>query len=146
MDHPDTDNVYRLVIEEDKWYYLSDEQDTGICTGVTINNNYTDDAIIIRPAKASEIPKPKEKTLEERIQEKWPDKEVVMLDDGTDILLFSYAGSCANRPHIEAQSMKGYCGYVYYAEGKVPEMHRDEKPISEACNHPVAVLFRRDNK
>ena len=64
--------------------------------------------------------KPKEKTLEERIQEKWPDKEVVMLEWGKvpsfdrDLLQM-----CGHINHAAAQSMRGFSGYVYLSAGEI---------------------------
>jgi hypothetical protein len=89
-----------------------------------------------------DIPKP-EKTLEEEIQEKWPDKEVVMFEweDATQFyrekLMIKDNGHL--RRHTDAQSMRGFAGYIYkdgcdFMRRSVPIWPVDYK-------QPIAALF-----
>jgi hypothetical protein len=140
------DCVYRLVIEPEKWYFL--ELNRGgnevIIGSNLLKDDYSGIHPTVRPCKPDEIPKP-EKTLEDRIKDEYSDFDVVMcyqsglfwsieLDDD---LLHS---SDRIQPHINAQSMKGFAGYIFDdADG----FERDERPIGPDYIHPVAVLFTR---
>lgn len=137
------DNVYRLVIEPDKWYAMERECDHDHNVSILKGSNISevDHCYMIRPAKPKEIPTP-EKTLEQKIQDKWPDKDVVMLKWSGDSLCIYDSHTLKPFPHITAQSMKGFAGYIYYKEGKKPELHRDESP-AQNYRQPIAVLFKR---
>ena len=78
----------------------------------------------------------KEPTLLERIEEKWPDKEVVMLEWGSDSL------KIGNWGHYHAQSMKGFVGYVYDIEGLFTKVSPTFRGTNNT-NFPVAVLFNK---
>ena len=98
------------------------------------NNNYR-----IKPEE------PKEPTLLERIEEKWGDKEVIMLEwdehcDDVYMLIMKYK-EC-HWKHIEAQSMKGFYKYVYLTDEDV--LACNSTPISEYAEwETVAVLFNK---
>lgn len=146
---------YRLVIEDDKWYYWhgvcisrSDGSywDDGVCKGSEVTN--IGRCSELRPAKESEIPVSKEKTLEEKIEEKWPDKEVVMLDFGNTGILEIQSGPKESNAHIVAQSMKGFYNYVY----QLPQgdsFFLDAKAVyrwdANTTLQPLVALFE-DNK
>lgn len=133
------ERIYRLVIEDDKWYtgFINGELVT--CLGSCFDGLNPE---ILRPAKPDEIPQ-QEKTLEQKIQEKWYGKEVVMLEPENGMLrIVKTVGACEyDSPHVFAQSMKGFYKYVYDLGG---ELIADRKPTGDAGNktiHPVAVLF-----
>jgi len=157
------DNVYRLVVEEDKWYAL-----------VTVNNDLhfekgalllaaQDDGVValyeystLRPAKPSEIPKP-EPTLEDRVKAEYPDYEVVVLEfdepdiDGVSLLCVMHNRSAIS--HVLAQSMRGFSGYVYERNDddsfSVYPWAVDcmDKNIGDSIyTHPIAALFTKATK
>ncbi len=88
--------------------------------------------------------KPKKPTLLECIEEKWPDKDVSLLrwtkiPDCEDEFLKFEGGDL----HTEAQSMKGFAGYVYDAEDG-PLLGIRYGPICVITgNPPIAVLFNK---
>jgi len=140
--------VYRLVIEDDKWYTCVSEDAVETIKGSEFSN--PDKAICLRPARKDEIPK-SEKTLQERIQEEWPDKEVVMLEwEYKGRILQINRFNCYHW-HTSAQSMKGFKGYIYDDEELLSISGDDDflltiNPLEElgdgsAPIHPVAVLF-----
>ena len=135
----DFGSVYRLVIEDDKWYTYFSEKFSEKYTVKGYEFTNPDGAICLRPAKPDEIPQD-ERTLERKIEDKWPDKEVVMLgsEDGMlRIVSFEY-----DRPHIFAQSMKGFHKYVYeLLSGKLELNTRPIMPGVLPTLQPVAVLF-----
>ena len=86
---------------------------------------------------------PQPETLEDKIKEKWPDREVEMLgickENGW--LGLSEEGG-ARDPHFYAQSIKGFAGYIYCHEEN--NWLVSSKPVKSWRNkfvHPVAVLF-----
>ena len=87
---------------------------------------------------------PKEKTLEERIKEKWPDKRIVMLNWDDDIDTGErclFIGS-TTKYHIVAQSMNGYDDYVYQLkDGGLVSVNSVTMSEYGEILHPVAVLF-----
>ena len=147
------DLVYRLVIEDDKWYFY--REDSGMKVGfegVDKGKNLDlspEEYRTLRPARPDfEIPQP-EKTLEQKIQEKWPDKEVVMLQESTcykhnrEALFFGESDNY----HVVAQSMKGFYKYVYEIEGELV----DDREATVSCLEtgktiqPIAVLFNKES-
>lgn len=138
---PSDDLVYRLKIEPDKWYYFEHEP-TGE-TGVTIGSKIGKPSVheILRPARKDEIPK--QETLEDKIKAKWPNKEVVMLEYYDDVLCFS-SGKMNMCAHLEAQSMKGFSGYVYAFEEGLKINSQCIWPNTSM--QPVAVLFEEGEK
>ena len=61
--------VYRLVIEEDKWYYVEFSRGNGeVVKGGSFNDLQIKILEVLRPARPDEIPQ--EKTLEQKIREK----------------------------------------------------------------------------
>ena len=150
------DRVYRLVIEEDKWYFCKGIYKKPIQGKYLICENFKYKKLKVfenlRPAKRHEIPKPKEKTLQERIQEEWLDKEVVMLEmtdpnnsianhEFLSLVDYFYENSIPIA-HYHAQSMKGFFRYVY--DFGDDGFFLDREPTdgdSLKTIHPVAVLF-----
>jgi len=94
------------------------------------------------PAYNYRIKEGKPVTLQSRIEAEFEGYEVVMLEDDRDILMLYRFGH--EFKHIEAQSMKGFAGYIYNC-GKHVIQHF--QPIFESgtkqLHHPVAVLFER---
>ena len=136
------EHVHRLVIVDDKWYTRTDDDGQQLTTlGEDIDKATIEYALSLRPARPDEIPQP-EKTLEQKIQEKWPNKEV-------DILYLKFGLLCINqknqdRPHIFAQSMKDFYTYVYDQEnGILSPSTRTTLPWKNKTLQPVAVLFER---
>ena len=143
------DRVYRLVIEEDKWYFCKGVYKKPILGKYLIceNNKYERLKVFenLRPAKLHEIPKPKEKSLQERIQEKWPDKEVVMLfwEEGALRVKRPIERETYNLYHCTAQSMKGFFRYVYeYGDGELYLFHEPLDVSDDKTIQPVAALFK----
>ena len=52
----DTERVYRLAIEDDKWYWIEDDGGEQACLGEFINKKDIGDASVLRPAKPEEVP------------------------------------------------------------------------------------------
>ena len=137
----DFGSVYRLVIEHDKWYTYSSEEFSKKYTVKGSEFVNPDGAISLRPAKPDEIPQ-QEKTLEQKIQEKWPNKEVDILYPKFGLLCINHNNQ--NRTHILAQSMKGFYKYVYEQEnGILSPSTRTTLPWKNKTLQPVAVLFER---
>ena len=126
-DQPHFENsiVYRLKILPDEWYFVANGTRVNpapeVILGSMIDMVLIEKYVILRPAKPHEIPKPVTvaKSLLERIQETYKDKEVVMLEwdeqcDDVFMLVMRYK-DCYWR-HIEAQSLKGFACYVYVNE------------------------------
>jgi hypothetical protein len=134
------DLVYRLVIEDDKYYVYEDGGREEVFKG---DEPYLVDTKLLRPARPDEIPQP-EKTLEQKIQEKWPDKEVIMFGWSSANIWGWTTGN--KTEHIKAQSMRGFHTYVY-------QRPQDDSffPDTEAIFcwnefltlQPVAALFER---
>ena len=145
---PSRQAVYRLVIEPEKWYWCKWPDG---CEYPALGKSFINEienCLGVLPAKEHEKPKP-EKTLEQKIKEdtvKWPDNEVRMLKEreGSGDLVINIAGLPL---HINAQSMKGFAGYVYYHSendwvvSKKPTKYWRNKTIQ-----PVAVLFEKVKK
>lgn len=138
--------VYRLVIEDDKWYtgFINGELVT--CLGSCFDGLNPE---ILRPARPDEIPVAKEKTLEQKIQEMWPGKEVVMLEPD-DFGFLSLLVDCSvlvntlkdvPHAHIYAQSMKGFAGYIYTHDDDLIKSLKPTKNWKCKTLQPVAVLF-----
>jgi len=142
------DVVYRLVIDPEKFYFVDSHKYTipknkNIIKGCDFGEDHFDDSdyCILRPAKPHEIPQP-EKTLEQRIQEKWPDKKVEMLDFNAGDCLAFVNGRHLGRLHFEAQSMKGFYKYVYdFGDGELTLFHEPLDVFEDKTFHPVAALF-----
>ena len=143
----ESDSVYRLKIMPDEWYYietvsLEESLQSAVYKGRVID--ICTNIKTLRPAKPSEIPKP-EPSLLERIQEKWPDKEVVMLEwdeHCDDVFMLNMKYKDCHWHHITAQSMKGFQGYVYFAHPftvkPMPSMTDNRGYVQ-----PIAVLFTK---
>tara|TARA_R100000808_G_C2153015_1_gene162836 strand:- start:3951 stop:4514 length:564 start_codon:yes stop_codon:yes gene_type:complete len=143
------EHVHRLVIVDDKWYTRTDDDGQQLTAlGEDIDKATIEYALSLRPAKPDEIPQP-EKTLEQKIQEKWPDKEVVMLTPENGMLrIVKTVEECEyDSPHVNAQSMKGFHKYVYeLLSGKLELNTRPIMPGVLPTLQPVAVLFERSVK
>lgn len=141
---PHDDNVYRLKIEKHKWYFIAhNEFKSRVLTGKDLLKIPALDTMnILRPAKPSEIPQPE--TLEDKIKAKWPQYEVVMCKEREES--FDWVLNIPGLPlHINAQSMKGFQGYVYEIDGL------KENVLPVICDgskyiQPVAVLFEKEIK
>jgi len=85
----------------------------------------------------------KPETIEDRIKAQYPDYEVVMLKENE---CFDLVLNAPGLPlHINAQSMKGFAGYVYRHEEN--DWLKSSKPVKSWRNkyiHPKAVLFSRE--
>lgn len=131
--------VYRLVIEDDKWYFAHDE----VRLGKDWDKDELEEACECRPARPDEIPQ-QEKTLEQRIQERWPDKKVVMFGWSSANIWGWTTGN--KTEHIKAQSMRGFHTYVYQRL-QDDSFFPDTKAVYCWNEHltlqPVAVLFER---
>ena len=79
----------------------------------------------------------KEPSLLERIEEKWGDKEVVMLEWGSDSL------KIGNWGHYHAQSMKGFVGYVYEVGDTLMDIITPTKILNQKALLPIAGLFTK---
>lgn len=137
------EDVFRLKIEPEKWYILSedmvtpDEDDIEIVQGCKIIGDYSRLLTYLRPAKPNEIPQPE--TLEDKIKTKWPEYEVVMLewdDRNRWVMPDSYL-------HIDAQSMKGWHKYVFFntETNKLYALRDTHDFKNNVTTMPVAVLF-----
>lgn len=138
-------DVYRLVIEPERWYAVTGPYDhTFLSPGTEITLFYGS-YNSIRPARPDEIPVAKEKTLEQKIQEKWPDKEVVILSSENGMLrIVKTIEECEyNSPHIFAKSMKGFYKYVYEQDNDLIASLKTLKSWKGKTLQPVAVLFER---
>lgn len=136
------DRVYRLKIEPDKYYACG--YDDAIFKGSYLSEVDISEYSTLRPAKSSEIPKT-EKTLEDRIEEEWPDYKVVMLlwwkgHNEPDRLRIPI-GNSACYDHIEAPSYKGFYFYVYEKDNGLLRYSTPTKNWNGKTVHPVAVLF-----
>ena len=144
--------VYRLKVEPEKWYYYGALVKGCIYEDVAQGHNLTnlESYKILRPAKESEIPKD-ERTLERKIEDKWPDKEVNFFEYreiyGGEVLCFRDLSMKV--PHSAAQLMKGFAGYVYdFTEGKGGDLTERGYAVMNVNNkylHPVAVLFEGES-
>lgn len=140
-----SEKVYRLVIEPDKWYAMPDPDGLyvykDILKGSDIKSpeKYTN----LRPARPDEIPQD-ERTLERKIEDKWPDKEVVVFGWSSANIWGWTTGN--KTEHIKAQSMRGFHTYVYQRP-EDDSFFPDTKAVycwNEFITlQPVAVLFER---
>lgn len=134
--------VYRLKIDPDKWYYMENacgfSKDT---KGSDLNENTIEFLTILKPATAEEIPKPE--TLEDRVKAEYGEYDVVMLEFPAEYLLYYDEDCDIHRPHIEAQSMKGFAGYVYLWPSEFNAHYEPVKYISGNYTHPIAFLLSR---
>ena len=94
-------------------------------------------------------PEPTPQSLEDRIKAEYPEYEVVMLEWGvTSEWVYNKLLYLRGSLHIYAQSMKGFCGYLYHNANV--KFTRSEKPVRRHSNrkfiHPIAVLFAKDSK
>lgn len=92
-------------------------------------------------------PEPKPATLEERVKKEYGDYEVVMLGFG-DTQATKFLGLWKNPyqayiKHIEAQSMRGFAGYLYEFDSNLIQQHSPTEYIKGKTVHPIAVLFSR---
>ncbi len=144
----DFGSVYRLVIEDDKWYTYFSEKFSEKYTVKGSEFTNPDRAICLRPAKPDEIPQD-ERTLERKIEDQWPDKEVVMLtpENGMLLIVKTIEECELDSPHVNAQSIKGYAGYVYdlsvFIGGDIVMRNHPSATINGSILQPVAVLFER---
>ncbi len=142
MNHHSPHYAYRLVIEDDQWYTRTDDDGQQLTTlGKDIDEGTIKYALSIRPARPDEIPQP-EKTLEDKIKEKWPDKEAFIMgweDDG--LLCFDHPSFDEVQGHIVAQSMEGFYRYAYEIEGQLESQRWPTFPWNNTTLQPVAVLF-----
>lgn len=106
---PNSNGVYRLVIQPDKFYYMEGENGTEIIKGGSIDNRDRKVSSVIRPATSAEMPKPA--TLEDRVVAEYKDFEVSMLEWNGSFLDYICEG--VDFPHTQAQSMRGFYKYVY---------------------------------
>ncbi len=138
----DFGSVYRLVIEHDKWYTYFSEEFSKKYTVKGSEFVNPDGAISLRPAKPDEIPQ-QEKTLEQKIKDKWSDKEVVLLKhDAMDVLrMVSNDSSCFSSSHTICRSIKGFYKYVYDQDGDLIKSLRSVKSWKGKTIQPLAVLF-----
>jgi hypothetical protein len=137
-------STYRLIIKDDEWYYVESIQGHGlILTGRELEGRITGGYDTLRLATAEEIEatKPKELTLEEKVNAKYPDYEVVMLDWNSLNRWVMPNGYL----HIDAQSMKGFYRYVY----QDPDGDWDTSTLTTMMwdngitLQPIAVLFNK---
>ena len=84
----------------------------------------------------------KEPTLLERIEEKWGDKLVQLLTYNDSNGFLSIEGDEDCEPHVLAQSIKGFVGYVYDIEGLFTKVSPTFRGTNNT-NFPVAVLFTK---
>ena len=140
---PRLDMVYQLVIEDDKWYYWVWEGESFIKLGSQVVEMHRGGYSTIRPARPDEIPQD-ERTLEQKIQDKWPDKKVVMLAYTGKFQELTFPVGTLDRYHFAALSMKGFFFYVY----QIPQdgsFFLDTKAAycwNEGTTiQPIAVLF-----
>lgn len=142
-----SNELFRLVIEDDKWYYCKRSVCIRVYLGKEVLQSNHKYCKVLRPARPDEIPQP-EKTLEQKIQDKWPEHGVVMLVPENGILrIVKNVGACEyDAPHIYAQSMKGFYKYVYVNEGGGLYIEREPTDYCENTGktlQPVAGLFER---
>jgi acyl-homoserine lactone acylase PvdQ len=89
-------------------------------------------------------PEEKEKTLKERIEEEFPDKDVIMLE-----WFGNYPTRCLKANgmlHIDAQSTEAFAGYVYALNNVFKVSLRPciwDGKLQKYIQHPVAVLLGR---
>tara|TARA_R110002012_G_scaffold301481_1_gene501768 strand:- start:40 stop:297 length:258 start_codon:yes stop_codon:yes gene_type:complete len=81
--------------------------------------------------------------LEDKIKAKWPNYEVVMFGWSKANIWGWTTGDCS--PHIKAQSLRGFQGFVYEIDGL------KENVLPVICDgrkyiQPVAVLFEKEIK
>ncbi len=140
--HNKYNDVYRLKILPDEWYYQRPlEAGSEILQGKFITNNIRNCASTLRPAKPEEIPEP-EPTLLERIELRWMDNKVVMLDRKQQDEILGYWPLFGFTGHTHAQSMKGFYGYIYNHSGL--EMFRKPTKAHQGKTvTPIAVLFNK---
>lgn len=87
--------------------------------------------------------KPEPQKPEDRIEAEYPEFDVIPLEWSSSKLRFE--GSI--NPHIYAQSMKGFAGYVYLDNnGELIEHIHPVLELGFGRLHPVAVLFTKDSK
>jgi hypothetical protein len=136
--------VYRLVIEDDKWYTYSTKNLIGEIIKTVKGSEFVnpEEACECRPARPEEIPQP-EKTLEQKIQDKWPDKEVVMLAYTGKPQELKFPVGTLDRYHFAAQSMKGFYKYVYEQDNDLIASLKTLKSWKWKTIQPEAVLFER---
>lgn len=148
---PHSQDVYRLVIQPEKFYYWASIQGGGVALGKDLLVPHH--RLVLRPATEAEIPKPA--TLEERVKAEYPDFEVVMLEWGkgedSDLLLM-VSSKRKDWVHIMAQGMKGFYRYVYDLEdGNWPDIRigflvNREPTFPDSKGriiHPIAALLSR---
>jgi len=141
------DDVYRLVIEKDRWYWCA--LDYTNVAGVRLGKDIKTGFDTLRPCTPSEIPKP-EPTLEERIKEKWPNHSVVVLGydepdiDGVSLLCVLHNRSTVS--HVLAQSMRGFYEYVYLVGDRLYSFKLPTDKDQDNTIQPVAVLFAEAKK
>ncbi len=138
--------AHRLIIKDDEWYWVDDGE---IWAGAVLGESLRPEAIecydTLRLAIPAEIQaaKPKELTLVEEVEAKYPDYEVVMLDWKARRLVFDRFHD--NWCHVSALSMKGFYKYVYLCNNG--ELSLGHTPIAQFASYEtVAVLFTKDSK
>ncbi len=128
--------TYHLKILPDEWYYGEYYQSGSVVDKGVDFYRPLKDYTILRPAKPSEIPKP-EPTLLERIEEAYPDKDVMILEWKDDTL---HVGDYV---HVRAQSMKGFAGYVYEDDDHLIFNIYPVRRNKGETGFPIAVLFNK---
>ena len=124
---------YRMV-ERDEYYANRDYE-------VSCNDDWASFVIGNQLILKKVYEEPKEPTLLERIEEKWPDKKVVMLE-WSSIDFLSLPSKKGTVTHALAQSMKGFAGYVYIDRNSYFDMRLS--PVrGEDPKLPIAVLFNK---
>lgn len=143
---PKRSRVYQLVIEYDKWYTYSTKNLIGEIIKTVKGSEFVnpEEACECRPARPDEIPQ-QEKTLEQKIQNKWFDKKVVILSSENGMLrIVKTIEECEyDSPHVNAQSMKGFYKYVYEQDNDLIASLKTLKSWKGKTIQPVAVLFER---
>jgi len=144
-DGPFSDDVHRLKIEPEKWYYLISSSDGGefLQGSELLKDDYINVHPVVRPCQPSEIPKPE--SLEDRVKAEYGGFEVVMLEwDKRELWTMENHGCFdAAYLHTTAQSMKGFAGYIYLWPSEFYANYEPVKYISGAYTHPIAVLFEK---
>jgi hypothetical protein len=115
----------------------------GLNRGCSYNPFSINSPVIIIDEVTENI-KPKEKTLKERIEEEFPDKDVIMLE-----WFGNYPTRCLKANgmlHIDAQSTEAFAGYVYALNNVFKVSLRPciwDGKLQKYIQHPVAVLLGR---
>lgn len=160
-------NVYRLVIEPDKWYYCEGTtNEPEVLKGIDLAAfNQVEKVPVIRPVIEAEVSKPEFTPLhlEDKVRAEYPEYDAVMLEWDNDIFGFPFQwqkviqedngygaqlsefGSI-HKSHTVAQSMRGFYRYVYLIDGVLETSKLPIWPSSQVSTHPIGALFARGDK